>query len=441
MKSLTTLIIGIFISIILTGQSQNINKIDSLLTLIESKDKGMGSLSLFKDGKEIYQRSIGYSNIDSKTRANSNTIYRIGSISKTFTATMIMQLIDENKITLQTPLSNFFPLIKNSKTITINHLLRHQSGLYNFTNDSTYNYWMENYMSRDQLLTKVKTYEILFEPGNKMEYSNTNYILLSFIIEDIDNSSYSESLSKRIITKVGLKNTKYGSKIKQKDNEALSYQKIGKWELGTETDMSIPIGAGAIVSTPTDLNLFINALFTQKLTSKKSLKMMQSIEYKFGLGLFEMNLDAKKAIGHTGGIDSFRSNLSYFPAKKFSIAYITNGEDYSMNQLMIGVLSSYFEEEYEFPVFEEEEKLNESDIKNYIGVYSSSELPFDITINKKNGVLIAQATGQPSFTLKYVGEHQFTFDPAGLTMIFNPEKQEAKLIQHGKSLILSQKKK
>ena len=113
MKSLTTLIIGIFISIILTGQSQNINKIDSLLTLIESKDKGMGSLSLFKDGKEIYQRSIGYSNIDSKTRANSNTIYRIGSISKTFTATMIMQLIDENKITLQTPLSNFFPLIKS----------------------------------------------------------------------------------------------------------------------------------------------------------------------------------------------------------------------------------------------------------------------------------------------------------------------------------------
>ena len=196
------------------------------------------------------------------------------------------------------------------------------------------------------------------------------------------------------------------------------------------------IGEGILAASSTGLAIKQWVIFNPIYTIQSGMYGSQ-----FGLGLFEMNLDTKKAIGHTGGIDSFRSNLSYFPAKNFSIAYITNGEDYSMNQLMIGVLSSYFEEEYEFPVFEEEEKLNESDIKNYIGVYSSSELPFDITINKKNGVLIAQATGQPSFTLKYVGEHQFTFDPAGLTMIFNPEKQEAKLIQHGKSLILSQKKK
>jgi D-alanyl-D-alanine carboxypeptidase len=103
----------------------------------------MGSISLFQNEAEIYTKTIGFSNVENQTKPNKRTKYRIGSITKTFTAVIIMQLIDEGKLSLETRLDNFFPDIPNASNITIESLLRHRSGLYDVTNQENFASWMD----------------------------------------------------------------------------------------------------------------------------------------------------------------------------------------------------------------------------------------------------------------------------------------------------------
>ncbi|MBE9509421.1 MAG: serine hydrolase, partial [Bacteroidetes bacterium] len=166
-------------------------KMDSLFKRIESNEKGMGSISIFKNNNEIYQNSFGFADIENMIRSTKNTKYRIGSVSKTFTATIIMQLIDENKLSLETKLAEFYPEIPNAKEITIEQLLRHRSGLYNFTNSKDYQNRMEKSHSKSEVLKIFIENGAVFKPNEKAEYSNTNYVLLSYIAEKIEQKEYS----------------------------------------------------------------------------------------------------------------------------------------------------------------------------------------------------------------------------------------------------------
>ena len=111
----------------------NKQKIDSLFNVLDINNEYMGTISVFKDKKEIYSRSIGYSDINNNILSNESTRYRIGSISKIFTAVLIMQLVEEKKLNLNDKLSQYFPDIKLSNEITIEQLLTHRSGIYNYT--------------------------------------------------------------------------------------------------------------------------------------------------------------------------------------------------------------------------------------------------------------------------------------------------------------------
>jgi CubicO group peptidase (beta-lactamase class C family) len=135
--------------------------------------------------------------------------------------------------------------------------------------------------------------------------------------------------------------------------------------------MSIPGGAGAIVSTPTDLVKFIEALFSLKLVSNTSLSQMKTLTDGFGMGMFQIPFYEKRAYGHNGGIDGFASNLAYFPEEGLAIAYCTNGQAYPMNNILIGVLSIYFNKPYPIPTFNTTPvSLKTEDLDKYLGVYS-----------------------------------------------------------------------
>jgi len=383
----------------LNAQEIDKEKMDSLFTLIESKGKGMGSISLFQDGNEVYHNSFGYADIENNIEATEMTKYRIGSVSKIFTATIIMQLVDEKKLSLETTIDQYFPNLPNVNKITIEQLLRHRSGLHNFTDDEDYLSWMESPQTKSELIEIFIEKGSDFEPNEKFEYSNTNYVLLSFIAEDTDNKSFSDILKSRIIEPLELKKTYYGDKINTRENEALSYTKLKEWHLSTETDMSVPVGAGAIASTPSDLNIFLNNLFTGNLVSKKSLKKMKDIIEGYGIGMIQIPFYDKKSFGHTGGIDGFQSMASYFPEENFSISYCSNGVVMPRNDILIGVLSIYFQIDYQLPDFKPGIELTSEDLDQYLGIYSSPSFPLKITISKDNNILIAQATGQSSFPL------------------------------------------
>ncbi len=431
--------IGILVISFLYCDSFDKTKMDELFAVLESNDMGMGNVSIFKDGLEVYNNSIGFADVENRREITGETRFRIGSISKIFTAVIIIQLIEEGKLSYETKLQEFFPQIPNAKDIAIEHLLRHQSGIYNFTNDESYVQWMEEPITKRELVEKIAAYEPVFEPGEKGEYSNSNYVLLSYIAEIADNEEFSKILHARIVEPVKLEYTYYGAKIDTEKNEAKSYNKTDKWTPAKETDMSIPAGAGAIVSNPHDINLFLNSLFNGKLISEESLNKMQRTEQGLGIGMFKLPFYDKYAFGHTGGIDAFQSVAAYFPEDQLAVAYNANGVSLPQNDILIGVLSIYFGLDYDMPEDMEKIALPADLLNRYTGVYECPELPINITVFVEDDILWAQGSGQNALPLDAHDEYNFSFTPANIKMQFVSEKQQMILLQSGQRFVFTKK--
>ena len=424
-------------SFVTQAQQLNTAKLDSLLTSLAANQKMMGSLALSQNGKVVYSRAFGYLQADgaTKTPATAATRYRVGSISKVFTATMIFQLIEEKKLTLATPLATFFPQLPNAQTITIDHLLSHHSGLHSFTNDAAYGSYMTQPQTQAQMLARMAALPPDFAPGAKAAYSNSNYVVLGYIVEKLTKMPYAQALQKRVVSKASLKSTYYGGKINAQQQEAQSYAAAATgWKLSSETDMSIPGGAGAVVSTPTDLARFLEALFGGRLVSAASLQAMQTIRDGYGRGLFKGALNQHESYGHNGAIDDFRSDMGYFPADKLTVALTTNAHSIPLDDVMLGVLRVYFRQPYALPNFQASSFVPvAADLERYAGTYASTKNPLKITIFKDGNSLKAQATGQSAFPLEAVSKDVFKFDPASIRVEFDPAKSVFLLKQGGGS--------
>ena len=251
------------------------------------------------------------------------------------------------------------------------------------------------------------------------------------IAEEIEDKSFSEIFDERISQKLNLSRTYYGSRIGDRENEAHSYSKQNEWRPATETDMSIPAGAGAIVSTPADVNKFFYALFNDEVVQKESLERMCQLEDNYGMGLFQIPFYERRALGHNGGIDGFQSNACYFRTDKVNVAYLSNGISMGLNDVLIGILSIYFGKEYNFPSFEPAIEVDVDRLEKYLGIYSSKALPLKITVSLNGPQLMAQATGQGAFPLEAYEENKFRFTPAGIKMEFMPSENKMILNQGG----------
>ena len=348
-----TCFIFFFIHIGIKAQEVQLKKMDSLFFLLEKSGKAMGSLSVFQNGESIYQKAIGYADVDRKIKATATTQYRVGSISKLFTATLVMQLVEEGKLSLQTKLSEFYPQLPNADQITVQQLLQHESGLFNITETPDFKEWMRKERSKEELLARIINNGSKFLPGEKAEYSNTNYILLTFIVEDVEKNSFPEILNKRIIKPLRLKNTYYLKSTKTGKAESKSYEKDSVWTELPGIHLSIPRGAGAIISTPEDLNQFINHLIKGKLVSENTISKMREINKKYAIGLNPVPfVEGVKMIGHTGGIDAFKSLLVYLPEQEMSVAFTFNGVDYPFKNIVMGIFNILLNKSYDLPKLE-----------------------------------------------------------------------------------------
>jgi CubicO group peptidase (beta-lactamase class C family) len=262
---------------------------------------------------------------------------------------------------------------------------------------------------------------------------------LGYIIEKISNKPYSAELKKRITSKIGLSNTYFGSKTNVKNNESYSYNYKYKWEQQPETDLSVPGGAGGIVSTPADLTKFIEALFSLKLVSQNSLAQMKIITDGEGMGMEAMPFDSRKGFGFEGTIDGFVSNLAYFQEDSMAVAYCTNGRIYPWYEIWKGVLNIYFGKDYSIPSFNTLSS-RAGDLDKYLGIYSSNQIPLKLTISKENLTLTAQATGQDSFPLEATAEDEFKYYQDGIVLKFNKDKNELTLKQGGSSYLFTKDK-
>jgi len=423
------------------AQTLNKAKLDSFFVTLNAHSQNMGSIAIAANGVVVYQNAVGYSQVNAslKTPATIKTEYRIGSISKMFTAVMVFQLIDEGKLSFDTPLSTYFPQLPNAAKITIREMLDHRSGLHNLTADSVYFTYMAKPKSEAEMLAILAKQKSDFEPDTKAEYSNTNFVLLGYIIEKLTGKTFAEELKTRVTSKIGLTDTYYGAKINPAKNEAYSYNYATQWIPATETDMSVPGGAGAVVSTPTDLVKFIDALFAGKLIGPASLELMKTTRDNYGMAMFVMPFYDKKGYGHTGGIDGFSSMLIYFPQDKVAIAYTSNGARYSNNDVIIAALSIYFNRPFAIPAFDESKtiKLNTTDLDKYLGNYTSTQVPLKFAITKNNATLFAGVSGQSMVPLEAKGGDKFVYTMAGATLQFEPAKKTFILTQGQKTYLFT----
>lgn len=423
MKKVLLLSVFLFIATVVSAQTEaKYKKIDSLFNYLYQNERFMGAVQIREGNTVVFDKAYGFADVESKIEATPNTKYKIGSITKTFTAAMIFQLIEEKKLTLDTKLYKFYPKIKNAEKITIGHLLGHKSGIYNFTNEENFISEVVHPISKESMLAKLANFEPVFEPNTKAEYSNSNYILLGYILERITKKTYAENLNNRIITKIGLKNTSYFNTINAADQEVFSYELNDqkKLEKIKEWDASQADAAGALQSTSADLTLFIQALFEEKIINKSSLAEMIKLDDGYGKGIFAAPFGDRTFYTHNGGIEGFTSTLGYYPKEKLGFSILMNFDNYSMNELVVSLLSIYYKMPYEFPKLQSI-TVSESILKSYEGIYAAANFPLKITIKNVNGTLTGQATGQPSFPLVAVSETEFLFEQAKISIVFTKD--------------------
>ena len=408
------------------GQNIDIAKLDSFFNTLASNNLAMGSLTVSENGIIKYQKAIGYSFIDTnrKVSADINTKYRIGSATKMFTAVMIFQLIEEGKIRLDQKLSLYFPDLPNADKITIQNMLYHRSGLHDYTHDTNFPDWMDKPKSHEAILKIIKEKGSDFEPGTDADYCNSNYLLLGYIIEKICKMSYADALKKRITSKLNLKTTYFGKPININNNESASYKySNNNWTKEKETDLSIHGGAGSIVSTPTDMVKFIDALFSNKLISKTSLAKMKTMVDDYGMGMFPNKYGDKSSFGHNGRIEEFYSALWYFPSEKLSFAYCTNGIDYPRTDIIEGILKICFNEPFLIP-FTKKNNYKSEDLDKYLGKYSSDQIIVNCT---KDGTKLLLETRGKVFEVVKISDNYFMNATSGYFFEFFPDKGELQI--------------
>ena len=422
-----------------TFAQDKFTKIDSLLNYLYENNKFMGSLTIREGENVVFNKAYGFADVEKGIKADRLTQYKIGSISKTFTAVMIMQLVEEKRLTLQTKLNRFYPKMPNAEKISIYDLMQHRTGIVDYINqDSTFHKVLDKKHSKEDILKVITSYEPLFEPGSKYQYSNSNFFILGCIIEKLTKKSYAENLQNRIVKKAELGTYENKTEMTAKgavtnkvfvpttyykeeatntaNKESYSYYFDGtNWVKSLENHNSIPFASGGITSTTADLTKFIYALFDGKLVSQASLDQMKEIKEGYGKALIQFPFGERRFYGHGGRIENFSSMLGYYPTEKLSFSLISNGDNFVQNDIIIGILSIYYKMPFPFPKFM---KMDKAELAKFTGTYASKDLPLKITVTEKNGELFAQATGQGAFPLTFKEETTFVFAAAGIEMVF-----------------------
>lgn len=296
-----------------------VQKIEQLLGKYNEYGQFNGSALVAENGKVIFKKGFGAANMEWNIPNQSDTKFRLGSISKQFTALLIVKLAEDGKLKLDVPITTYLPDYpkENGDKITIHQLLTHSSGIPNYTNAP--GFFKDKARNPYTPTEFVKTFSSLpleFTPGEKFNYSNSGYFLLGYIVEKISGKTYEQYLQEVIFTPLKMVNSGYDHSDVILKNRAAGYEKQGKKITNAAyLDMSIPYAAGSLYSTVDDLYLWDQALYTNKLLSQKSIESLFKPYIKaggasYGYGWFVEEDKNGKTVGHGGGINGFNTIIS-----------------------------------------------------------------------------------------------------------------------------------
>ena len=438
MKHITAIILLTVASIAtlpVMARDINIAAIDSFITHIEQHNQGIGTVSVAYNGNTLYTRHYGQQVVPA-TCCN----YRIGSITKTFTATLIHRLCNSGQLSLDTTLDNFFPAISTADSITIAHLLNHTSGLADFTvkQDSLIQ-WLTQPVSQQDILDEIIRQDVIFAPGSNIRYSNSAYYLLGRIIEQLYQAPYEVVIEREITKPLSLNDTR--SSQSQLHDAALPYRlnTANKWQQVDEFYFPNIVAVGDMVSSTTDLITFINALFNGTLIDTASVAQMLPPEGNiWGSGLMLMPFYEHTFYGHAGDTYGTHTAVMHNPSDSITIAIAINGCAAPRNDLLIGIASAIYDMEYQYPDYSKHQQYTatQDELKQYVGIFNSSliDLPMNITYNEADGNLSLQLRGQPAIWLEAKSPGVFINSPTGVGIKFK-DKDRYTFMQMGRILI------
>ena len=338
-----------------------IRQIDDLLARYHTYQQFNGAALVAENGKVLYKKGFGLANMEWNIPNEPDTKFRLGSITKQFTATLILQLVQQGKIKLDGKVSDYLPEYRKDtgSRMTIHHLLSHTSGVPNYTaQPGFFANVSRNPFTVDDFVKQYASGDLEFEPGTKFNYSNSGYFLLGDIIEKVTGRPYEQVLKENILDPLGMKNTGYDHYGTVLSKRAAGYIKTQNgYENAAYLDMSIPYAAGSIYSTVEDLFLWDQALYGEKILSAASKELMfkPNLEnYGYGFGIRKASLGPNKisvpVIEHNGGINGFSTIIVRLVGDKRLIVLLDNtSQGRYLDGMALAVTNILYGQPYETP--------------------------------------------------------------------------------------------
>jgi CubicO group peptidase (beta-lactamase class C family) len=422
-------------------------KADEIVNAYVKQNKFSGSVLVAKGGKIVLKKSYGMANYELDVPNTPQTKFRLGSITKQFTAMAIAQFQERGLLNVEDPISKYLPDYpkETGDKVTVYHLLTHTSGIPSITNAADYRQIKMSRFSGEKLVAWLKGKPLEFAPGENYKYNNSGYILLGYIIEKVSGKPYEQYMKENIFTPLGMKDTGFDRNNIVIKNRAAGYSVKGKdLENSEYIDMTIPGGAGAMYSTVEDLYAWDRALYTEKVVKKTTLeKVYTPYKSNYAWGWFVNEQFNRKRVNHGGGIEGFNTIIARFINDDVCIIALSNTVPATLGPMAERLAALLFGEKYELPQEEapqaarKEIKVDPKILDAYVGEYQLAP-NFTMTVTREGGQLMLLPTGQPKSEIFPESETKFFSKIVNAQIVFNKNDkgvvEQLTLYQNGREV-------
>ena len=366
-----------------------------------------GAVMVTKQNKVLLKKGYGMADREWNIANTADTKFRIGSVTKQFTAACILQLVEAGKLSLDDKLSKFYPDFPKGDSVTIHMLLNHTSGIASYTDQKDFMNVATLSWPKDSMIAYFKNKPYNFSPGTKWAYNNSGYFLLGCIIEKVSGQSYETYLQQHIFTPLDMKNSGVDKLDSVLIFRAKGYEKKGKKTVNAGyISMDWPFSAGVLYSTLDDLYKWDRALYENKILSDASRKKMFTPgKSNYGYGIIIDSMENHLRIWHNGGIPGFSTNFSRFVNDDIcTVVFSNNGANTDF--VAIALADILFDLPVEVPYIHKEVKINPDLLDRYVGKYAAG---LTLELIKKDGKLWRHREGTPDIELKSESETKFFY--------------------------------
>ena len=414
--------------------SPDLPRMEQVIQSFVSDQHFMGSILLAQGNDVILDKGYGFANLEWQIPNSPSTKFRLGSITKQFTAASILLLAERGKLSVNDPVKKYMPDAPAAwDKITIFNLLTHTSGIPSFTSFPDYASLEPVTTTPEQLVKRFRDKPLDFQPGEKWSYSNSGYVLLGYLLEKISGETYEKFVQENIFTPLGMRDSGYDSNSAVIAHRAAGYSRGANGpENAGYVNMTVPFSAGGLYSTTGDLLRWEQGLFGGRLLSPASLeKMTTPFKEDYACGLMVHMVNGRKVIEHGGGIEGFNTMLAYYPQDKLTVVVLGNINGTAPEDIATKLGAIAHGEKVVLQSERKEVPVDPKLLDGYVGNYELAP-KFILSVTREGDKLMTQATGQSKVPIFAESEREFFAKvvDAQITFVTDAQGRATELILH-----------